>query len=101
MRDSHETVTLVGAYGRTPLPPGIRPYQRDGTWGILMAFEPLRGPRFVQVREQRTKRDYPIFMRELAAIHSPEVEIERSVLSKQCLGRRIGEVETLERAAKD
>jgi len=39
-----------------------------------MAFEPLRGPRFVQVREQRTKKDYPVFMKELAAIHSPEAE---------------------------
>src|SRR6266705_1914186 len=29
-------------------------YERKGTCGILLAFEPLRGWRFVQIRKQRT-----------------------------------------------
>lgn len=121
-------------------------YQRNGVCTVFIAFEPLTGRRFVQVRQRRTKKDYAEFMRELAehqypsadkivlvqdnlnthtpgsyyAAFSPEeaftlsqrfelhytptkaswlnmVEIELSILSKQCLDRRIGDIETLER----
>ena len=40
-------------------------YERKGTCGILLAFEPLRGWRFVQIRKQRTAVDYAAFMQEL------------------------------------
>ena len=40
-------------------------YERKGTYGILLAFEPLRGWRFVQIRKQRTAVDYAAFMQEL------------------------------------
>jgi hypothetical protein len=121
-------------------------YQRNGVCAVFIAFEPLTGRRFVQVRQRRTKKDYAEFMRELAehqypsadkivlvqdnlnthtpgsyyTAFSPEeaftlsqrfelhytptkaswlnmVEIELSILSKQCLDRRIGDIETLER----
>ncbi len=120
-------------------------YKRHGVCTVFIALEPLTGWRFVQVRQQRTKKDYAAFMNALAqqrpeaeelvivqdnlnthtpgsfyTIFSPEeafalaqrfemhytppkaswlnmVEIELSVLSKQCLDRRIGDGLTLER----
>lgn len=123
-------------------------YKRNGVCTVFIAFEPLTGRRFVQVRQRRTKKDYAEFMQQLAEHHypstdkivllqdnlnthtpgsfyeafSPEeafalaqrfemhytptkaswlnmVEIELSILSKQCLDRRIGDIETLEREA--
>jgi hypothetical protein len=114
-------------------------YNRHGTCGVLIAFEPLQGWRFVQVRERRTAVDYAAFMEELVETYDPDVhhirlvqdnlnthtpgsfdevvspeaafefaqrfelhytpikgswlnmaEIELSVLSRQCLDRRIG-----------
>lgn len=124
-------------------------YRRNGVCTVFVAFEPLTGRRFVQVRQRRTKKDYAEFMRELSEHHypsadkivlvqdnlnthtpgsyyeafSPEeafalaqrfemhytptkaswlnmVEIELSILSKQCLDRRIGDIEILEREAR-
>lgn len=120
-------------------------YQRGGVCTVLIAFQPLTGWRFVQVRQQRTKKDYALFMQALAQhfpqaekirlvqdnlnTHSPGsfyetlapeaafalaqrfemhytpkkaswlnmVEIELSILSKQCLDRRIADIETLRR----
>jgi len=121
-------------------------YNRNGVCQILIAFEPLTGQRFIQVREQRTKKDYAEFMKEVAEklypdaekivvvqdnlnTHNPGsfykilppkeafelaerfdmhytpkkaswlnmVEIELSVLSKQCLDRRIGDIKTVKR----
>ena len=118
-------------------------YKRNGVCTVFMAFEPLTGRHFVQVRARRTKKDYAEFMQWLAAqypeaeaisliqdnlnTHNPGsfyqaftpdvafalaqrfemhytptkaswlnmVEIELSILSKQCLDRRIGDIETL------
>jgi hypothetical protein len=123
-------------------------YERKGTCCILLAFEPLRGWRFVQVRKQRTALDYAAFMQELVTTSYPAVdrlqlvqdnlnthtpgafyhalapqdafewaqkftlhytpikgsglnmaEIELSALARQCLDRRIGDMETLEKEA--
>jgi len=114
-------------------------YKRNGVCTVFIAFEPLAGRRFIQVRQRRTKKDYAQFMRELIESHWPSaekivlvqdnlnthspgsfyeafalgqrlemhytptkaswlnmVEIELSILSKQCLDRRIGDMETLE-----
>lgn len=120
-------------------------YKRKGVCSLLIAFEPLTGQRFVQIRKQRTKQDYAHFMKELAGVrypnaeqivliqdnlntHSPGsfyatfpgaeafalaesfqmhytpnhaswlnmVEIELSILARQCLKRRIGDIQTLE-----
>jgi hypothetical protein len=40
-------------------------YKRNGTCCVLLAFEPLSGWRFVQVRKQRTAIDYSQFMKAL------------------------------------
>jgi hypothetical protein len=118
-------------------------YQRHGVCTVFIAFEPLTGRRWVQVRQQRTKQDYAAFMAYVAG-HYPEadqivviqdnlnthtpgsfyaafkpaeafalaqrfemhytptkaswlnmVEIELSILAKQCLDRRISDFETL------
>jgi len=117
-------------------------YKRNGTCCVLMAVEPLAGKRIVEVTEQKTKKDYALFMKKVAAeyrhaekiilvqdnlnTHNPSsfyetfppqeafdlsqrfqmaytpkkaswlnmAEIELSVLSKQCLDRRIGDMDT-------
>jgi len=120
-------------------------YKRNGVCTIFIAFEPLTGRRIVQVRKQRTKKDYAAFMKYVtqhypqaeqirvvqdnlnthnpgsfyAAFNPSEafalaqrfemhytptnaswlnmVELELSVLARQCLDRRIADIETLER----
>lgn len=62
-----------------PMNPGrtTRPddeYGRQGTGGILLACEPLRGWRVVQVRKQRTAVDYAAFMQELVEPYDPVVD---------------------------
>jgi transposase len=44
-------------------------YERNGVCSLLIAFEPLRGYRFAQIREHRTKKDYAAFMKELAHLY--------------------------------
>ena len=143
---------LVNSLGDVLVPLPMKPgkpkregyqYQRKGVCTVFIAFEPLTGQRFVQVRKQRTKKDYAAFMKYVAG-HYPEaeqilviqdnlnthnpgsfyaafkpqeafvlaqrfemhytpakaswlnmVEIELSILAKQCLDRRIGNFETL------
>ena len=121
-------------------------YKRKGVCSLLIAFEPLTGQRFVQIRKQRTMKDYAYFMKELVDTRYPKVEqivlvqdnlnthtpgsfytafpaqeafelagrfdmhytpkhaswlnmveIELSILARQCLTRRIGDMRTLER----
>lgn len=120
-------------------------YERHGTCVVLMAVEPLAGHRMVKVTEQKTKKDYAEFMKDLAAhypdaskiilvqdnlnTHNPSsfyevmdaseafalsqrfemvytpkkaswlnmAEIELSALSKQCLDRRIDQMNILAR----
>jgi len=49
-------------------------YQRHGVCTLFMAFEPLRGRRWGQIRERRTKQDYAQFMRWIAA-HYPKADV--------------------------
>ena len=118
-------------------------YKRNGTAVVLAAVEPLTGKRVIEVRGQKTKKDYCEFMQKVAAayphadkiviiqdnlnthnsssfyenlppekafelsqkfemIYTPKkaswlnmAEIEFSALSKQCLDRRIGNIDTL------
>ena len=53
-------------------------YTKNGSACLLAAIEPLTGKRLVQVRSQRTKREYALFLRELAA-HYPAAEKIRLV----------------------
>lgn len=41
-------------------------YVKNGSCALLAAIEPLTGKRIVQVHEQRTKKEYAHFMRDLA-----------------------------------
>jgi hypothetical protein len=67
-----------------PLQPG-RPrredheYQRKGTCCLFLAFEPLTGRRFIEVRQQRTKVEYAHFLRAVLAEHYPQAEAIRLV----------------------
>jgi DDE superfamily endonuclease len=121
-------------------------YARQGTCCVLIAFEPLRSWRFIQVRRRRTAIDYASFMQELIATHYWGIdrirlvqdnlnthtpgsfyytlppheafeltqkfelhytpikgswlnmaEIELSALARQCLDRRIGDIETFQK----
>lgn len=49
-------------------------YERNGTASIFMAFEPLEGVRFTAVKEQRTKKDWAEFIKELVDDHYAEAE---------------------------
>jgi hypothetical protein len=48
-------------------------YKKNGSCVLLMAIEPLSGKRLAQVHKQRTKREYALFMKELAASY-PEAK---------------------------
>jgi hypothetical protein len=83
---------------RTPLPmePGVPErfdyeYERNGTANLFLFFAPKTGWRHVEVTERRTKVDY-------TPKHGSwlnQAEIEFSLLSRQCLDRRIPDRETL------
>ena len=45
-------------------------YERHGTCVVLMAVEPLAGHRIVNVTEQKTKKDYAEFMKDLSHHYS-------------------------------
>jgi len=70
---------LTGQVG-TPIP--MKPgnvfrqdyhYERNGICVTMPAFEPLTGIRITDAREQKTKKDYAMFMEELAQAY-PEAE---------------------------
>jgi len=49
-------------------------YERNGTASIFMAFEPLQGLRFTDVTEQRTRKDWALFIKDLVDVHYVEAE---------------------------
>ncbi len=64
---------------RLPMRPGDpeyydSEYEREGVCNIFVASEPLAGQRYLQVREQRTKKDFAEFVRELIDVHYPHAE---------------------------
>lgn len=50
-------------------------YERNGTCVVLMAVEPLAGHRIIKVTKQKTKKDYALFMKELASYYSDAKKI--------------------------
>jgi hypothetical protein len=54
-------------------------YERHGTGCVLLAFEPHRGFRYVQVRARRTAVDYAHFLQDLLRLHYPRVDRIRLV----------------------
>lgn len=53
-------------------------YRRNGTCVVFIALEPLAGRRIVEIREQKTKRDYGEFMKKLA--HEDYKGVDKIVL---------------------
>lgn len=49
-------------------------YERKGVVQMLVAFEPLRGHRIVEVWPQRRKKEYAEFMEQIALKHYPDAE---------------------------
>src|SRR2546421_2708987 len=49
-------------------------YEREGTCNLFVACEPLAGKRYLQVTQQRTKRDFALFIRDLVDVHYPTAE---------------------------
>ena len=76
--DERPCQLLLDVIAPLPMEPG-KPkredyhYKRNGVCNVFLAFEPLTGQRFVQVRKQRTKQDYAAFMQALAH-HYPDAE---------------------------
>lgn len=62
------------------LPIGMKPgrearvdyeYIRNGVVNIFMANEPLKGKRFVEVTEFKTRKEWAMFIKEIADVHYP------------------------------
>ena len=49
-------------------------YERSGTCNIFMASEPLKGKRFIEITERKTKKDWAIFVRSIADKHYKNAE---------------------------
>ncbi len=63
----------------TPMAPGTperydNEYERHGTVSVFVACEPLAGKRLVQVSQQRTRKEWAYFMRDLIDIEYREAE---------------------------
>ena len=50
-------------------------YERCGTSNIFLGFEPLRGQRFVDATEQRTKHDWAQWVKQLVDVRYPDVDL--------------------------
>jgi hypothetical protein len=50
-------------------------YERNGTANIFIGFEPLRGKRFTEVTEQRTRVDWAHWVKRLVDERYPEAEL--------------------------
>jgi hypothetical protein len=76
-----ETSKQLAAETRTPLPmkPGQLArydyeYKRNGTASLFMLFAPLEGWRHVEVKEQRTSKDYARILKDLSDVHFAKAE---------------------------
>jgi hypothetical protein len=49
-------------------------YRRHGVANLFLAFEPLRGWRWVEITERRTRKDWALFIAQLLEHHYPEAE---------------------------
>lgn len=49
-------------------------YRRNGVANLFLAFEPLRGWRWVEVTDRRTRKDFACFIAQLLERHYPQAE---------------------------
>lgn len=66
--------------GEIPLGPGQprridHEYKRHHKCSLFLAVEPLRGQRHVWVRQQRTKQDFALVLRDLVDVIYPDAEV--------------------------
>jgi DDE superfamily endonuclease len=50
-------------------------YEKHGSCALLATIEPLTGKRLAQVHEQRTKKEYCLFMQTLAKMYPEAIKI--------------------------
>lgn len=50
-------------------------YSKHGSCCLLASIEPITGNRLAQVHQQRTKKEYCLFMKELAALYPNATKI--------------------------
>ena len=50
-------------------------YEKNGSCALLCAIEPLTGKRLARVDQQRTKKEYTLFMKEVAAFYPRATKI--------------------------
>ena len=55
-------------------------YERCGVANIFMAKEPLMGKRYVEVTTHKTKKDWAVFIKQIADEHYPKAEKIRLVM---------------------
>ncbi|MYF99319.1 IS630 family transposase, partial [Candidatus Poribacteria bacterium] len=82
-------------------------YKRNDTASLFLFTEALSGWRQVSMRERRTAVEARSLCARLEIVYTPKhdswlnvAEIELSVLTRQCLSRRIPDIETLRRETK-
>jgi len=61
-----DTVAALNMKAGSPLKEHYE-YEKNGSCALLAAIEPKTGKRLAQVYDQRTKREYALFLKELAA----------------------------------
>ena len=76
-----ETSKQLIAETRTPIPMATgQParydyeYKRGGTQSLFILFAPLQGWRFVEVKDQRTSKDYAHVLKNLSDVHFAKAE---------------------------
>lgn len=78
--DEVSTQLLAETHQPVPAEPGQPArqdyeYERCGTANIFLGFEPLRGQRFTDVTETRTRVDWAHWVRNLVDVRYPDVEL--------------------------
>ncbi|MFT4155058.1 IS630 family transposase [Parafilimonas sp.] len=71
-------------------------YERCGVTNILMANEPLSGKRFVKITDEKKKKDWAEFVKEIADIHYPKATKIRLVMDNYGTHKAAALYETFE-----
>jgi len=75
--------------GETRMPIAMKPgkekkvdfeYERKGVCNIFMANEPLKGTRYVEIKDRKTKKDWAYFIKELADVNYKDARKIRLVM---------------------
>jgi len=80
---------IEGTRKSIPMKPGQEAredyeYIRNGVANIFIANEPLKGTRFVEVTEFKTKRDWALFIKRIADEKYPKAKLITLVMDNYC-----------------